>query len=398
MQQRPIDLEDGNAPDPEGPAGEHRGAQLVAGSPVREDTQDLGAFQADVVRDRCERIAVGHVDTVGEVGPQTRVAPRRTESEPLRMLTHQVSVEGRRTQTRTAHDEPVRCGRLGDLLELDQLVERHRQCDGDPEHVDAPERDRMPGVGEPLDAQHRERRARRGDVVMEREHIGIVGQEASRTIVSALGPVVPPSGTVRPSLPEGPWAYVPGAGGGGAESRIESLRPGVHPMPRELRTFQPLEGSAGALAAAFISDPGTWLPNATPDTTGGWIFAVHAGSLARRVRAVVGQPWHVTRTSWRSVSWEPVTVSDDQTSVNRMLPPLDGELGIHVDESGRATLVLDARYLPPGGLLGAAVDVVALHRLARQTGQRFLEDVGFGLSRISSQRDAPEHAGTSPRD
>jgi hypothetical protein len=173
-------------------------------------------------------------------------------------------------------------------------------------------------------------------------------------------------------------------------------------MARELRTFQPLEGSAGALAAAFTSDPGSWLPDPTADVTdpagGTWIFAVHAGSLARRVRATVGQPWHVTRTSWRSVSWEPVTISDDHTSVNRMLPALDGELGIHVDESGRATLVLDARYLPPGGLLGVAVDAVALHRLARQTGQRFLEDVGVGLSRLASERSSPEHAGASPVD
>jgi hypothetical protein len=169
-------------------------------------------------------------------------------------------------------------------------------------------------------------------------------------------------------------------------------------MPRELRTFQPLEGSAGALSAAFTADPGAWLPDARPDADAGWIFAVHAGSLARRVRAIIGQPWHATRTSWRSVSWEPVHVTDDQTSVNRMLPPLDGELGIHVDESGRATLVLDARYLPPGGFLGAAVDAVALSRIARQTGQRFLEDVGVGLSRIASERDAPEHAGTACRE
>lgn len=166
-------------------------------------------------------------------------------------------------------------------------------------------------------------------------------------------------------------------------------------MARELRTFQPLEGSAGALTAAFAADPADWIPEAKVDATGGLLFAVHAGSLARRVRATIGDPWHVTRTSWRSVSWEPVNVSDDQTSVNRMLPALDGELGIHVDESGRATLVLDARYLPPGGFLGAAVDAVALHRLARQTGQRFLEDVGVGLSRIASQRGAPEHANAS---
>jgi hypothetical protein len=172
-------------------------------------------------------------------------------------------------------------------------------------------------------------------------------------------------------------------------------------VARELRTFQPLEGSAGALNAAFAADPSEWLPDATPDPadpTGPLILVVHAGSLARRVRATVGQAWHVTRTSWRSVSWEPVTVTDEQTSINRMLPALDGELGIHVDDSGRATLVLDARYLPPGGFLGAAVDAVALHRLARQTGQRFLEDVGVGLSRLASQRNSPEHASSTAGD
>jgi len=163
-------------------------------------------------------------------------------------------------------------------------------------------------------------------------------------------------------------------------------------MARELRTFQPLDGSASALSAAFSAAPDAWLPDARPDPSGGLVFAVHAGALARRVRARIGQPWHVTRTSWRSVSWEPVTVTDEQTSVNRMLPALDGELGIHVDASGRATLVLDARYHPPGGLLGAAFDAVALHRLARQTGQRFLEDVGAGLTRVASERSAPEHA------
>lgn len=168
-------------------------------------------------------------------------------------------------------------------------------------------------------------------------------------------------------------------------------------MARELRTFQPLEGSAGALTAAFAAEPSEWIPDARRDPSGGVVFAVHAGSLARKVRATIGQPWHVTRTSWRSVSWEPVTVTEEQTSINRMLPALDGELGIHIDESGRATLVLDARYLPPGGFLGAAVDAVALHRLARQTGQRFLEDVGVGLSRIASQRGTPEHANATRR-
>lgn len=162
-------------------------------------------------------------------------------------------------------------------------------------------------------------------------------------------------------------------------------------MARELRCFQPLEGPAAALSDAFTRDPDRWLVGAEHDDTGRLLLSVHAGSLTRTVRAHLGEPWHVTRTAWRSLSWEPLGGGDEAT-VNRFLPALDGELGVHVDTSGRATLVLDARYLPPGGLLGAAADAVALNRLARQTGQRFLEDVGVGLTRLASQRDAPQHA------
>lgn len=161
-------------------------------------------------------------------------------------------------------------------------------------------------------------------------------------------------------------------------------------MARELRCFQPLEGPAIALSDAFMHDPERWLLDAEQDDTGRLLLDVHAGSLTRTVRVRLGEPWHVTRTAWRSLSWEPVGGADD-TSVSRFLPALDGELGIHVDASDRATLVLDARYLPPGGLLGAAVDAVALNRLARQTGQRFLEDVGVGLTRLASQRNTPQH-------
>jgi len=169
-------------------------------------------------------------------------------------------------------------------------------------------------------------------------------------------------------------------------------------MARELRTFQPLEGDAQRLAAAFAEDPSGWLPEGRPDAEGGWVLSVHAGSMSREVRARLGHPWSVTRTTWRSLTWEPIAGSADSASVSRVLPPLDGELGLHVDESGRATLILDARYLPPGGILGAAADAVALHRFARQTGQRLLQDVGVGLSRLASERDTPHHARTTPRD
>jgi hypothetical protein len=155
-------------------------------------------------------------------------------------------------------------------------------------------------------------------------------------------------------------------------------------MLRELRVFQPLDGDATSLVASFATDPHAWLPEAERRLDGGWRLTVHGASWSREVQAFLGQPWTVTRTTWRSLSWEPVSSTSDTATVNRMLPPLDGELGIHVDGSGRATLILDARYLPPGGMLGAAADAVALNRLARRTGQRLLRDIGVGLQRAAT--------------
>ena len=163
-------------------------------------------------------------------------------------------------------------------------------------------------------------------------------------------------------------------------------------MVRELRTFQPLDGPATELSATFCADPFAWLPGEHIAGEDIWVLTAHAGSLSRAVRLQIGQPWHVTRTAWRAIGWEPIADREDPASVQRTLPALDGDLGLHVDETGRSTLILDARYSPPGGLLGAAADAVALNRLARMTGQRFLQDVGIGLLRAVSDRDAPHDA------
>ncbi len=167
-------------------------------------------------------------------------------------------------------------------------------------------------------------------------------------------------------------------------------------MPRELRVFQPLEGDADALGAAFAGEAAPWLPGAT-GTGDAVVMTVRAGGLERSVRAVLGAPWQAARTMWRALSWEAVSGEHDAAHPIRVLPTLDGELGLHVDEAGRPTLVLDARYQPPGGLLGVAVDAVALHRVARVTGENLLRDVGAGLRRAASERCAPEHSGPAPR-
>lgn len=150
-------------------------------------------------------------------------------------------------------------------------------------------------------------------------------------------------------------------------------------MSRSLRHFLPLEGDAAAATAMFTADPERWLPNARhvgPDR-----FAIDVGpdSWERSVTVTIGDPWRVGGTWWRSCSWEPVGSSGEANAVARLLPTLDAELGLSVRE-GRATLVLDGRYDPPGGRFGDAVDAVALHRVARVTADRLLADIARRLA------------------
>jgi hypothetical protein len=151
-------------------------------------------------------------------------------------------------------------------------------------------------------------------------------------------------------------------------------------VARSVRTFLPLVGDTTALSTAFDEDPQRWLPGARRDGPDSWTLALRVRNLSRMVRATIGHPWRVGATRWRSIAWDPIAEDGDPAAVDRLLPSLDGELGLHLEPSGRVTLVLDARYQPPGGVFGEAVDAVGLHRLARATVERFLEELAARLA------------------
>jgi hypothetical protein len=141
-----------------------------------------------------------------------------------------------------------------------------------------------------------------------------------------------------------------------------------------IRTFLPVVGDPETLARLFAGDPTTWLKPTHREGPDLYAVTLRGGGIRRPALASVGSPWRSATTTWRTLTWDPVADDGSPTTVDRLLPSLDGELGLHIDGE-RVTLILDARYRPPGGPLGAAVDLVALRRVARNTIERFLEDV-----------------------
>ena len=150
-------------------------------------------------------------------------------------------------------------------------------------------------------------------------------------------------------------------------------------MTRSVRSFLPVPGDPTQLARAFADDPGRWLPGARQRGPQVWTVTLRAGSWSRDVELHLGTPWRVGSSQWRSMTWQPVSGDGEPGAVDRLLPSLEGELGLHVLD-GLATLVIDGRYRPPGGPVGTALDGVALQRVGRTTVERLLADLAARLS------------------
>jgi hypothetical protein len=149
-------------------------------------------------------------------------------------------------------------------------------------------------------------------------------------------------------------------------------------MLRTVHAFLPVPGDPEPLHRAYVDDPGRWLPEARQLGPDQWTMTVRAGRFTRTVVAHLGTPWRAGKTCWRSLSWDPAMEGATARATDHLLPSLDGELGLNARD-GQATLVLDARYRPPVGPLGAAVDGVAFKRVAHHTLVRLLSEVAARL-------------------
>ena len=97
----------------------------------------------------------------------------------------------------------------------------------------------------------------------------------------------------------------------------------------------------------------------------------HAGRRAlepvrREVQISVGETMRFPSKTVLPISWRPA-------SGNRLLPALEADLEIAPLGPRRTQLAISARYDPPLGAIGQAIDRALLHRVAEATVKDFLD-------------------------
>lgn len=134
------------------------------------------------------------------------------------------------------------------------------------------------------------------------------------------------------------------------------------------------------LETALLAQPEAWLPGLARDaeSRGEHLlaevgFAVDdAHRLDKQVEIGFGEPYRIPGKTLLPMSWK-------ATGPERLFPALDADLEVASLGPNRTQLSISARYRPPMGLLGRALDRALLHRVAEATAKDFLDRVGEAL-------------------
>jgi hypothetical protein len=131
---------------------------------------------------------------------------------------------------------------------------------------------------------------------------------------------------------------------------------------------------------ALAGSPAGWLSAVAGEAQArgdGLLGEVGVGPLGARLRRQVvirlGEPVRFPSMTSLPLTWEPV-------GLEGLLPRLDANIELGSLGGDRTQLAMSARYRPPLGVLGQAVDRVLLHRVAEATVKDFLDRVGRAIT------------------
>jgi hypothetical protein len=130
----------------------------------------------------------------------------------------------------------------------------------------------------------------------------------------------------------------------------------------------------------LLDSPPGWLSaiaGAAQERGDGLLVEVGVGpmeaGLRRRVSLRLGEPVRFPSMTSVPLTWEPVGLAG-------LLPRLDANIELGPLGEDRTQLAISARYQPPLGVVGHAIDRVLLHRVAEATLKDFLDRVGQAIT------------------
>lgn len=143
-----------------------------------------------------------------------------------------------------------------------------------------------------------------------------------------------------------------------------------------------------ALVAATADD---WLPGIARDANHrGDVLLAEVGfgddvRIARQVAIELGETVRMPTKTVVPMRWQ-------ATGAAGLFPSLDADLEIAPLGSNRTQLAMSARYVPPLGAVGRAIDRTILFRVAEATLKDFLDRVGEAVLLEVGARGSPDGA------
>jgi hypothetical protein len=153
-----------------------------------------------------------------------------------------------------------------------------------------------------------------------------------------------------------------------------------------VRYYLDLDVPYETVESALVADPASWVPGLLRDAEerGQRLlaevgFEVETRRIEREVEIRVGTPYRIPSKTLLPMSWS-------ATRSEHLFPQLDADIEVAALGSSRTQLAISARYRPPMGALGRALDKAMLHRVAEATIKDFLDRVG---ERLESRDPTP---------
>ena len=147
-----------------------------------------------------------------------------------------------------------------------------------------------------------------------------------------------------------------------------------------IRYYLDLAIAFGSVEEALLAQPEAWVPGLARDAgRRGESLLAEVGfafddshRVDKQVEIAFGDPYRIPGKTLLPMSWK-------AKSAEHLFPALDADLEVAALGPSRTQLSISARYRPPGGPVGRALDRAMLHRVAEATVKDFLDRVGEAL-------------------